>query len=26
VWKQVARRPEDAIELTDPAVGEGMKL
>jgi len=26
VWKQVARRPEEAIELTDPAVGEGMKL
>jgi NADH-quinone oxidoreductase subunit J len=26
VWKQVALRPEDAIELTDPAVGEGMKL
>jgi len=26
VWKQVARRPEDAIQLTDPAVGEGMKL
>ena len=26
VWKQVARRPEDAIKMTDPGVGEGMKL
>lgn len=26
VWKQIARRPEDAIELADPGVGEGMKL
>ena len=26
VWKQVARRPEDAVELFDPGVGEGMKL
>src|ERR687889_1476934 len=23
VWKQIARRPQDAIELYDPAVGEG---
>ena len=26
VWKQNRRRPEDALELHDPAVGEGMKL
>jgi NADH-quinone oxidoreductase subunit J len=26
VWKQVARRPEDAIKLADPGVGEGMVL
>ena len=26
VWKQIARRPEDAVELFDPGVGEGMKL
>ena len=26
VWKQVARRPEDAIKMTDPGVGGGMKL
>ena len=26
VWKQIARRPEDAIRMTDPGVGEGMKL
>jgi NADH-quinone oxidoreductase subunit J len=26
VWKQVARRPEDAVQLVDPGVGEGMKL
>jgi len=26
VWKQIARRPEDAVELFDPSVGEGMKL
>jgi NADH-quinone oxidoreductase subunit J len=26
VWKQIARRPQDAIRMTDPGVGEGMKL
>ena len=26
VWRQNARRPEDSIELIDPAVGEGVKL
>ncbi len=26
VWKQIARRPGDAIKLTDPEVGEGMIL
>ena len=26
VWKQVGRRPEDAIRNMNPAVGEGMKL
>jgi len=26
VWKQVGRRPNEAIELQDPGVGEGMKL
>ena len=26
VWKQIARRPGDAVELRDPGVGEGMKL
>jgi NADH-quinone oxidoreductase subunit J len=26
VWKQIARRPSDAVELLDPGVGEGMKL
>ena len=26
VWKQVARRPEDSVDLMDPGVGEGMKL
>jgi NADH-quinone oxidoreductase subunit J len=26
VWKQVDRRPEDAIKLERPKVGEGMKL
>jgi len=26
VWRQVARRPEDAINLADPEVGEGMIL
>jgi len=24
--KQIARRPEEAVKLTDPGVGEGMKL
>jgi NADH-quinone oxidoreductase subunit J len=26
VWKQIARRPEEAVKLADPGVGEGMKL
>jgi NADH-quinone oxidoreductase subunit J len=26
VWKQVARRPDEAIKMIDPGVGEGMKL
>jgi len=26
VWKQIARRPGDAIRNTSPGVGEGMKL
>jgi NADH-quinone oxidoreductase subunit J len=26
VWKQIARRPDEAVGLTDPGVGEGMKL
>ena len=26
VWKQIARRPEDAVRNADPGVGEGMKL
>jgi NADH-quinone oxidoreductase subunit J len=26
VWKQNRRRPEDAVQLTDPGVGEGMTL
>jgi NADH-quinone oxidoreductase subunit J len=26
VWRQVARRPGDAIKNTDPGVGEGMIL
>jgi NADH-quinone oxidoreductase subunit J len=26
VWKQIARRPGDAVRLSDPGVGEGMKL
>ena len=26
VWKQVDRRPQDAIKLEQPAVGEGVKL
>jgi NADH-quinone oxidoreductase subunit J len=26
VWRQNRRRPEDAVELTDPGVGEGMTL
>jgi NADH-quinone oxidoreductase subunit J len=26
VWKQVDRRPEDAIKLEQPAVGKGVKL
>ena len=26
VWKQIARRPDEAVELLEPGVGEGMKL
>ena len=26
IWKQVARRPDEAIKVTNPGVGEGMKL
>jgi NADH-quinone oxidoreductase subunit J len=26
VWKQVARRPQDAVQLRDPGVGKGMEL
>src|ERR1700755_2883322 len=26
VWKQVARRPDEAVKVTNPGVGEGMKL
>ena len=26
VWKQVDRRPEESIRMTNPAVGEGVKL
>ncbi|MCL6730633.1 NADH-quinone oxidoreductase subunit J [Sphingomonas hankyongi] len=26
VWKQVARRPDEAVKVLDPGVGEGMKL
>jgi NADH-quinone oxidoreductase subunit J len=26
VWKQNRRRPEDAVELADPGIGEGMTL
>ena len=26
VWKQIARRPRDAVRKLDPGVGEGMKL
>ena len=26
VWRQIARRPRDAVKLADPEVGEGMKL
>jgi len=26
VWKQIARRPDEAIKLADPGVGEGMTL
>ena len=25
-WKQVARRPEEAVKMTNPGLGEGMKL
>ena len=26
VWKQIARRPDEAVRVMDPGVGEGMKL
>ncbi len=26
VWRQIARRPEEAVNLTDPGIGEGMIL
>jgi len=26
VWKQIARRPGEAVKVLDPGVGEGMKL
>ena len=26
ISKQVARRPQDAVKMLDPGVGEGMKL
>ena len=26
VWKQIDRRPEEAVKLEQPAVGEGVKL
>ena len=26
VWKQIARRPDEAVKVFDPGVGEGMKL
>jgi len=26
VWKQVARRPDEAVKVTNPGVGEGIKL
>ncbi len=26
VWRQVARRPDEAVKLADPGVGEGMTL
>jgi NADH-quinone oxidoreductase subunit J len=26
VWKQVARRPDEAVKVTNPGLGEGMKL
>ena len=26
VWKQIARRPDEAIRMANPGVGEGMKL
>ena len=26
VWKQIARRPDEAIKVVDPGVGKGMKL
>ena len=25
-WKQIARRPDEAVRVVDPGVGEGMKL
>jgi NADH-quinone oxidoreductase subunit J len=26
VWKQIARRPDEAVRVLDPGVGKGMKL
>ncbi len=26
IWKQVRRRPQDAVRITHPEVGEGVKL
>ena len=26
IWKQVARRPSEAVKITNPGLGEGMKL
>jgi NADH-quinone oxidoreductase subunit J len=26
VWRQIARRPDEAVKVVDPGVGEGMKL
>ena len=26
IWKQIARRPDEAVKIANPGVGEGMKL